>query len=81
MKSTYTVAGAMDAKLLWREVLGADADPARSFVENGGDSYLAVLVTVRAFEIWQVEIDYLDVLQAPDAAGLEKLAGRISPEA
>ncbi|MBV6699876.1 hypothetical protein KV557_22710 [Kitasatospora aureofaciens] len=63
----------MDLLAVWNEVLGDSADSDLSFMENGGDSFLAVLLSTRAFELWQVEIDYLDVLESQNAAALQEL--------
>ncbi|MER5883643.1 acyl carrier protein [Streptomyces sp. NPDC001941] len=58
-------------KSLWIEILGAEIDPARSFLDNGGDSFRAVQIVNRVFEETGRELDYLDVLEArsPDALG------------
>jgi len=70
----------MNPVLLWREVLGEHADPSLSFIANGGDSFRAVLVSVRAFELWQVDLDYLDVLEAPNAVALTGMVKQASPD-
>ncbi|WP_327432557.1 phosphopantetheine-binding protein [Streptomyces sp. NBC_01236] len=56
---------------LWYESLGPDADISQGFIENGGDSFKAVLLAHQLFELTGEEIDYLDILEAPDAAALQ----------
>jgi hypothetical protein len=60
---------------LWREILGPAAGPERSFLDNGGDSFHAVLLSTRLYEATGVEADYLDVLTSKCLAGLRTLAG------
>ncbi len=63
---------------LWQGVLGADALPTRSFIEVGGNSFLAVVLVAGIYDEIGVEIDYLDVLQAGSVADIAesvKLAG------
>ena len=55
---------------LWREILGPSADPSRSFLDNGGDSFHAVLLSTRLFETTGAEVDYLDVLTSDDLSTL-----------
>jgi hypothetical protein len=69
--------GKMDSVVLWREVLGGNVNPSISFIANGGDSFQAVLVSVRAFELWHVDLDYLDVLEAPNATALTDLMKKL----
>ncbi|MFG3207090.1 phosphopantetheine-binding protein [Streptomyces sp. NPDC048192] len=59
---------------LWREILGPSADPTRSFLDNGGDSFHAVLLSTRLYEITGAEVDYLDVLTSDDLSALSALA-------
>lgn len=49
---------------LWQEVLGTDAELGSPFVAAGGDSFRAVVLTLRVYEELGCEIDYLDVLTA-----------------
>jgi hypothetical protein len=55
---------------LWTEVLGEDADPDAAFLAAGGDSFRAVLLVGRLAECCDVDIDYLDVLEATSAESL-----------
>ncbi|MFC5156488.1 phosphopantetheine-binding protein [Streptomyces amakusaensis] len=55
---------------VWKEILGADADVDAGFIANGGDSLKAVLLADRIFTLTGQEIDYLEILDAPDAATL-----------
>ncbi|MGV4927989.1 hypothetical protein K2224_39120 (plasmid) [Streptomyces sp. BHT-5-2] len=63
-----------DVKALWLEVLGEGADLDCGFLENGGDSFRAVLFTARVFEVTGQEIDYLDVLET---TGVEALCALV----
>ena len=58
---------------LWREILGPSADPSRSFLDNGGDSFHAVLFSTRLYETIGAEVDYLDVLTSDDLSALVAL--------
>jgi acyl carrier protein len=49
---------------IWTEVLGADIDPELGFLANGGDSFRAVQLVGRLFDVTGHEVDYLDVLEA-----------------
>jgi 3-phosphoglycerate kinase len=57
---------------VWKEILGADADASTGFIANGGDSLKAVLLADRIFTLTGHEIDYLSILDAPDAATLAR---------
>ncbi|MDQ0989118.1 phosphopantetheine-binding protein [Streptomyces sp. V3I7] len=59
-----------DVKAIWLEVLGAEADFDSGFLENGGDSFRAVLFTARVFEVTGQEMAYLDVLEATGVGAL-----------
>ncbi|MFG3114372.1 phosphopantetheine-binding protein [Streptomyces sp. NPDC048197] len=61
------------AENLWREILGAGADPAKGFLENGGDSFRAVLLTSRLYELTGREVEYLDVLEADGVGAVARL--------
>ncbi len=63
---------------LWVEVLGPDADPETGFLDNGGDSFTAVLLVNRVAEETGWEADYLDVLEAAGAADLDRLLRPVS---
>ncbi|MFE5030255.1 phosphopantetheine-binding protein [Streptomyces sp. NPDC056656] len=67
-----------DVKDLWLEVLGAEADFGSGFLENGGDSFRAVLFTARIFDVTGKEMDYLDVLEA---TGVEALCALVAGSA
>ena len=56
----------------WKEVLGTDAEVDTGFIANGGDSLKAVLLADRIFRLTGREVDYLEVLDAPDAATLAR---------
>lgn len=58
---------------LWAEILGPDADPAAGFLDNGGDSFTAVLLVNRIAEATGRRVDYLDVLEAGGLADLDRL--------
>jgi hypothetical protein len=58
---------------LWVETLGPDADPETGFLDNGGDSFTAVLLVNRIAEETGWEADYLDVLEATGVADLDRL--------
>lgn len=58
---------------LWSEVLGPEADPETGFLDNGGDSFIAVLLVNRIAEETGCEADYLDVLEANGVADLDRL--------
>jgi hypothetical protein len=58
---------------LWREALGGDADAERSFIDNGGDSFAAVVLTEQTYETIGVELDYVDVLGLSDLTELRRL--------
>ncbi|MFF7476190.1 phosphopantetheine-binding protein [Streptomyces sp. NPDC008092] len=55
---------------LWKEMLGDEADLNTGFIANGGDSLKAVLLADRIFKATGQELDYLEILEAPDAAAL-----------
>lgn len=55
---------------LWKEMLGDEADVNTGFIANGGDSLKAVLFADRVFRLTGRELDYLEILEAPDAATL-----------
>ncbi|MER7991301.1 phosphopantetheine-binding protein [Streptomyces noursei] len=78
MKPVVPDAFVEDVKGLWLEVLGEGADLNSGFLENGGDSFRAVLFTARAFEVTGQEIDYLDVLEA---TGVEALCALVAGSA
>ncbi|MCX5403584.1 phosphopantetheine-binding protein [Streptomyces sp. NBC_00335] len=61
------------AEGLWREILGPEANIGTGFLENGGDSFRAVLLVGRIYELTGREIDYLDVLQATEADAIARL--------
>ncbi|MFC6091747.1 phosphopantetheine-binding protein [Saccharothrix lopnurensis] len=56
----------------WKEVLGTGAEVNTGFIANGGDSLKAVLLADRIFRLTGHEVDYLEVLDAPDAATLTR---------
>ncbi len=58
---------------LWNEILGGDADVESGFIANGGDSLMAVLLADRVFASTGREIDYLEILDAPDSATLARI--------
>ncbi|GAB2878825.1 hypothetical protein GCM10027074_53870 [Streptomyces deserti] len=62
------------AESLWREILGPAADPLRGFLDNGGDSFHAVLLSTRLYEATGIEVDYLDVLTSDGLPALRALA-------
>ncbi|MEV8045535.1 phosphopantetheine-binding protein [Streptomyces griseoluteus] len=55
---------------LWKEMLGDEADLNTGFIANGGDSLQAVLFADRVFRLTGRELDYLEILEAPDVAAL-----------
>ncbi|KOV97333.1 hypothetical protein ADL04_16050 [Streptomyces sp. NRRL B-3648] len=55
-------------------MLGDEADPNEGFIANGGDSLKAVLLADRIFKLTGQELDYLEILEAPDAATLFRAA-------
>ncbi|MFE9766039.1 acyl carrier protein [Streptomyces sp. NPDC005808] len=55
---------------LWKEMLGDESDLNTGFIANGGDSLKAVLFADRIFKSTGQELDYLEILEAPDAATL-----------
>ncbi|WP_196942977.1 acyl carrier protein [Streptomyces sclerotialus] len=57
----------------WNEALGAGADPELSFLENGGDSFLAVKLSTALFQATGVEIDFIDILETDGVDGLRRL--------
>ncbi|MFJ5034179.1 acyl carrier protein [Streptomyces sp. NPDC088560] len=65
----------VDVQEIWKDFLGADADLHASFIANGGDSLKAVLLADRLAALTGREIEYLDVLDAPDAAALARSLG------
>lgn len=67
------------AKSLWSEILGSDADTGTGFLENGGDSFRAVLLTTRLYELTGREIEYLDVLEADGAGAIARLLTTDTP--
>lgn len=58
---------------LWAEILGPGADPETGFLDNGGDSFTAVLLVNRIAEETGCEADYLDVLESTGVADLDRL--------
>ncbi len=58
---------------LWKEILGAAADISSGFLENGGDSFSAVLLADRLYRLTGREIDYLDVLEADGSDAISRL--------
>ena len=62
----------MTVEEIWLEILGSEAALDRGFLENGGDSFRAVLLTTRLFEVTSREIDYLDVLEAKNVEDVRK---------
>ncbi|MGI5467555.1 hypothetical protein [Streptomyces sp. CA-132043] len=58
---------------LWLEILGPDADTGTGFLENGGDSFRAVLLTARLYELTGRQVEYLDVLEAGGAQTIARL--------
>jgi hypothetical protein len=67
------------AESLWSEILGPDADTGTGFLENGGDSFRAVLLTTRLYELTGREVEYLDVLEADGAAAIARLLTTDTP--
>ncbi|WP_158708884.1 hypothetical protein [Streptomyces sp. NRRL S-920] len=67
------------AESLWTEILGPDADTGTGFLENGGDSFRAVLLTTRLYELTGREIEYLDVLEADGAKAIARLLTTETP--
>ncbi|MFD8819072.1 acyl carrier protein [Streptomyces sp. NPDC059627] len=65
----------MNHQEIWKDFLGADADVHASFIANGGDSLKAVLLADRLSALTGREIEYLDVLDAPNAAALARSLG------
>jgi hypothetical protein len=65
----------MNPQEIWKDFLGADADVHASFIANGGDSLKAVLLADRLSALTGREIEYLDVLDAPNAAALARFLG------
>ncbi|MEE4418127.1 hypothetical protein [Streptomyces bugieae] len=61
------------AENLWREILGSGADLGKGFLENGGDSFRAVLLSSRLYELTGREVEYLDVLEADGAGAIARL--------
>ncbi|GAB7035674.1 hypothetical protein JCM4914_71350 [Streptomyces platensis subsp. malvinus] len=61
------------AENLWKEILGDGADLGKGFLENGGDSFRAVLLTSRLYELTGREVEYLDVLEADGAGAIARL--------
>ncbi|MFE2156894.1 phosphopantetheine-binding protein [Streptomyces lydicus] len=61
------------AENLWKEILGNDADLGKGFLENGGDSFRAVLLSSRLYELTGREVEYLDVLEADGAGAIARL--------
>ncbi|MFF8309745.1 phosphopantetheine-binding protein [Streptomyces lydicus] len=61
------------AENLWKEILGNSADPGKGFLENGGDSFRAVLLSSRLYELTGREVEYLDVLEADGAGAIARL--------
>lgn len=72
-------AAAALAESLWTEILGPDADTGTGFLENGGDSFRAVLLTTRLYELTGSEIEYLDVLEADGAEAIARLLTTDTP--
>ncbi|MEU9192144.1 phosphopantetheine-binding protein [Streptomyces hundungensis] len=64
---------ALGIDAIWKEILGADADVESGFIANGGDSLMAVLLADRIFASTGREIDYLEILDAPDSATLARI--------
>ncbi|MEU7576190.1 phosphopantetheine-binding protein [Streptomyces sp. NPDC041068] len=58
---------------LWNETLGAGADPAIGFLENGGDSFKAVTLSTQLFESTGKDIGFLDILETSDLDALRTL--------
>lgn len=50
----------------WESALGPDARPDQSFLAQGGDSLAAVVFTLRLLDSTGVELEFNDVLEAPD---------------
>ncbi|MFC5955286.1 phosphopantetheine-binding protein [Streptomyces pratens] len=67
------------AESLWSEILGPDADTSTGFLENGGDSFRAVLLATRLYELTGREIEYLDVLEADEAGAIARLLTTDTP--
>jgi hypothetical protein len=65
----------VDVQEIWKDFLGPEADLHASFIANGGDSLKAVLLADRLAALTGREIEYLDVLDAPDAAALARSLG------
>ncbi len=61
------------AENLWKEILGNSADLGKGFLENGGDSFRAVLLSSRLYELTGREVEYLDVLEADGAGAIARL--------
>ncbi|MFG2395920.1 hypothetical protein [Streptomyces lydicus] len=61
------------AEKLWKEILGNSADLGKGFLENGGDSFRAVLLSSRLYELTGREVEYLDVLEADGAGAIARL--------
>jgi hypothetical protein len=61
------------AESLWKEILGDGADIDSGFLENGGDSFRAVLLSSRIYELTGREVEYLDILEAEGADTIVRL--------
>jgi hypothetical protein len=61
---------------LWKEILGSGADPGADFIRNGGDSFKAAVFSVRLLEQADCDVNYYDVLSAPDLAALVTVVER-----
>jgi hypothetical protein len=71
---------AREIQQIWTGVLGEHAEPGAGFLENGGDSFHAILMAARIYEVTGQEIDYLDVLEATGMDSVWDLVARAAAE-
>lgn len=65
----------------WEGILGPGSDPALGFLDNGGDSFKAVTLSARLFELTGIEVDFMDVLEVMSIDGLRSLFDTLSDSA
>lgn len=58
---------------IWAEAFEDGGDPDLGFLENGGDSFQAVVLAGTLFEATGREVDYFDLLEADGAEAVHRL--------
>lgn len=64
---------------LWNDTLGPGTDPGLGFLENGGDSFKAVTLSARLYELTGKDISFLDIIESPGPDALRTLLDHTEP--